>query len=137
MKNKYILLSILLFILVSCHKEENNSDLLIRSWIFSEKPKKNTNNYQGYIEDRSIFDGSETITFKSDSKFFVNSIEYGSWSYDKNVSSIIITQTPYQEYTCCGIGETIMVWDIQTLTKDELIVNHSYYKYLDNQYKFE
>lgn len=135
MKKKYLLVFVLLLIMISCSKHKQK--LLSKSWVFSEIPNKNLNNYQGYTEDRTIFDGSETITFKSNNTFWVNDIEYGTWFYDHNASSITINQTLYQEYTCCGFGQSTMTWEIITLKKDKLVVNHPYYKYFDNPYKLK
>lgn len=91
----------------------------------------------GHSEDRTVFDGTESITFRNDGKFLVNNIVYGSWSYDKKKSVISIDQVPYQEYSCCGAPQTRMSWEILDLEKNRLIVRHSYYQYYDNQYSFK
>lgn len=140
MKNVIIIASCFLLVFSSCKKEEEEPDLtklLQREWSFKETPQKNLNNYQGNVEDRTVFNGNEKILFSENGTFHVDGVEYGEWVFDETDSSITITQTPSEEYSCCGNGQTTMDWEIEILTEDEMIVNHPYYTYIENVYKFK
>lgn len=136
MKSCHLIIIALSLVIISCSKTQTKNHLT-KTWSFSKTPTKNLNNYMGNVEDRTIFDGTETITFKADGKFLVNNVEHGSWSYNKKSSVISIDQIPYKEYSCCGTPQTKMEWKVLKIKKDELSVKHSYYKYPDNQYNLK
>ena len=118
-------------------QQEDIKVLIARDWRFKEKPQTNLSNFMGHVENRTVFDGSEIISFKSDSSFLVNQIKYGKWILNRTDSLIEITQISNNEYTCCGIGQTTMGWEIKVVTKDEMTVNHRYYRFLENVYKLK
>lgn len=137
-------LSLLLFAMsfsfFSCHKSEHRvSKLIDRDWVFAETPPKNIHNQ----EDRTIFDGSETLRFSKDQAFFVNDKHYGTWEYDRKTETILITQAASEPYSCCSGspgcvgGQSSMSWEIVDLSRDVWEVKHPYYVFTETRYHFK
>ena len=139
MKKTQTLLSILIFLfLFSCQKdkdESNKKDQIIGMWTFIDKPTQNLNNYQGYIEDRTVFQGNEILTFKSNGNFFIDSINYGDWKLDSTQTNIQIELTYNNGYPPDGFAENSMIFELINLNDSVMEVYHRYYKYYDNKYK--
>lgn len=130
-----VLISLLAFFTLTCQKRSER--LITGNWVFAVDPPENLNNYQGFTENRSVFDGSETVSFNSDGRFGVNGVTYGSWTYDHKKKEIYIVQDIAGGYSCCGIVQTTMNWEITRLKQKELQVDHPYYKYENNAYSFK
>ena len=139
MKTSCLIVIALSFILMGCSKQSKIKRFLTKTWTFSETPRRNSDTYMGNVEDKTIFEGTESITFTEQGDFLVNNMKYGTWSCGEKSSgnTISITQVPYEEYSCCGSGQTYMEWEILELKKNKLVVKHGYYKYPDNQYDFK
>jgi outer membrane biogenesis lipoprotein LolB len=126
------LLFLITFFLAGCAKHKEKT--IQNEWIFKSTPQTNINTFQGYQEDRTVFNGTETIEFEDNGAFIVNDTLRGTWVYNSGENRIEINQTLGQEYSCTGYSQTTMWWEIIDLSNDEMTVNHPYYKWTDNKY---
>jgi len=135
MRTLHLLFLVLLFsALFSCEKETTESDRISGIWVFAVMPTKNLNNYQGHIEDRTVFDGSEELNFKSNGDFYIDTINYGTWKFDPD-QDILIDLTYGMGYPPDGFPQSVMDFEIITLNDSIMEVYHRYYKFTDNKYK--
>ncbi len=121
----------LCLLVISC--KGRSERLIERDWIFAETPPVNLNSHQGYTQNRSVFNGSETISFKEDGTFLVNDVNYGTWEYDHEKKSISI-YSMNGGYSYTGFGQSQMYFEIIKSTRNKLQVYHRYYKYPNNSY---
>lgn len=133
-----LILSLMLTVFLGCKKDEDSNsviDQIIGEWTFAEKPTQNLNYFQGNIEDRTIFQGSELLTFSANGNFYIDLINYGHWELDSSKSIIFIELTYNNGYPPDGFPVNFMTFEIIKLTKSTMEVYHRYYKYYDNKYK--
>jgi hypothetical protein len=145
----YLILIIIL--LIGCKKHNDSIDSnktiivqlnerITKKWIFSEKPQENWNNYQGFPENRTVFNGTEELEFDNNGVFYINKQNYGTWVlktgqwilYSSN--SIFIEMSSTGGYAAYGFKVTIMSFEILSLNDTNMVINHPYYKYTDNRY---
>jgi hypothetical protein len=135
-----LLICLILSTFYSCEKDKNKNektkvDQIIGLWTFAEKPVQNLNNYEGNLEDRTVFKGSEELTFKGNGDFIIDSINYGTWILDSIQTSILIHLTYKNGYPPDGFTLNYMVFEIINLNDSIMEVYHRYYKFDDNKYK--
>lgn len=140
MKITYILIALSL-LLTNCKKDNDSTfiskqELIIGKWTFVEKPPQNLNNYQGHIEDRTVFSGDETLTYDKLGVFKIDSIDYGNWLLESTQTRIQINITKGGGYPPLGCPQSAMTFDIVSLNDSLMIVNHWFYKF-QNTYKFK
>lgn len=124
---------VFVFGLTSCWKDEQR--LITGAWYFAEKPHQNLNHYMGFIEDRTVFNGSEELIFDRRGDFYIDSTKYGTWNLDNHQTNIIINITFKNGYPPNGYSLNYFDFEIIKINKSILEVNHRYYKYNENKYK--
>ena len=133
MRNLHLLfLALILSTSFGCEKKSSELDRISGTWTFAVKPTQNLNNWQGHVEDRTVFDGSEELTFEPNGDFYIDTVNYGNWIFDQD---ILINLTLGMGYPPDGFPVNSMGFEIITLNDSIMEVYHRYYRFDDNKYK--
>lgn len=136
---RILLFFFILICFCACEKTEDEistEQMLIGSWQFKETPERLINNFTVYREDRTIFSGSEHLTFKENGDFIIDSINYGRWELD-SIKNIVIDMSSNGGYAVGDFPQPVLNLRIIELNDTLLKVDHSFYRFYPNYYILE
>ncbi|HZK07382.1 MAG TPA: hypothetical protein VFC92_04210 [Bacteroidales bacterium] len=135
MRNLHLLfLALILSTTFGCGKKSSEPDRITGTWTFAVKPTQNLNNWQGHVEHRTVFDGSEELTFEHNGDFYIDTVNYGTWMFDAD-QDVLINLTHGMGYPPDVFPQNAMAFEIIKLNDSIMEVYHRYYKFTENKYK--